>query len=325
MLIVGAMIGWSVKPDSTQNEKAPFNVRNQALGTQSTPKESNNTIKFTVPNRRSMRETTAKTTPTVPGKVDMQQAKKMQSEMTKSMVNRQRSKFEQYVERMTEVLDLKPEQKARMTAALDEQMQKLEKLDLSDPESISSLDDLMKGLDLESMDDQLIPTLSEQQKTALAEIKQKDHQTKVDSAALKSLSRLQGIIEFEEGQRDEVYKILSNEAEEKLAKQVEKPDLTTFFTEGMGIEMDPYDLGLQQAMADAVGDLAQTGGTVDQKQISKAMREIIDQHINEKVEALRPVLNDKQLDLYRTELKTKGAGFYGTALMGMEAADSPDQ
>ena len=34
------------------------------------------------------------------------------------------------------------------------------------------------------------------------------------------------------------------------------------------------------------------------------------------VDLLRPVLNDKQLETYRNELKTKGLGFYGQAFGG---------
>ncbi len=53
--------------------------------------------------------------------------------------------------------------------------------------------------------------------------------------------------------------------------------------------------------------------------MAKNMRELIDKRIEEKINQLRPVLNDKQLARYREELKSKGMGIYGTAIMGMEA------
>ena len=55
--------------------------------------------------------------------------------------------------------------------------------------------------------------------------------------------------------------------------------------------------------------------------MEKRLREAFDKRIEAKVEALKPVLNQKQLDQYRTELKTKGMGIYGPMLMGMEASD----
>jgi hypothetical protein len=197
-------------------------------------------------------------------------------------------------------------------------MTKLADMDFSNPESLEGMTDLVGGLSDKAIHDQLAATLTDEQKTAFNAFKEKEIQTKVDSAALKSLSQLQGVVDFEEGQRDEVYKILSTEAEKRILQEQEKPDPTAMFTEGMGIEMDPYGLGLQQAMTDAITERAKSGEATDTKATTQTMREIIDTRINEKVEQLRPVLNEKQLEQYRSELKTKGLGVFGTALMGME-------
>jgi hypothetical protein len=259
----------------------------------------------------------------MPSEADMEQAKEMQGEMTKVMIGRQRTKFEQHLKRLEETVGLTADQKAKMTAWLDERMKKIEGVDFTKAESMSGLTDLMGGgLSTKTMEDELAKSLTTEQQTAFTAFKEKDLQTKVDSAALKNLSQLQGIIEFEEGQRDEVYKILSAAAEEKLLKAEEKPDPTALFTEGMGIEMDPYDLGLQSAMSEAMEDLMKPGANTDQKKIAQSMREIIDKRINDKVEKLRPVLNEKQLEQYRAELKAKGPGIYGTALMGIREPET---
>ena len=130
---------------------------------------------------------------------------------------------------------------------------------------------------------------------------------------------MQGVIDFEEGQRDEVYKILSDAAAEKLREQSANPDPSSLFTDGMGIEMDPYDLGVQDAMREAFTDV-EDPTKVDQKQMAEKLREVINRRIDEKVERLRPLLNEKQLEQYRAELKNKGSGFLGNALIGMDAA-----
>ena len=72
-------------------------------------------------------------------------------------------------------------------------------------------------------------------------------------------------------------------------------------------------------MTESVGDPSKAEGAHDSKEMMKHLREVIDKRIDEKVERLRPVLNDKQLELYRSELKSKGLGVYGPMMMGQES------
>jgi len=236
-------------------------------------------------------------------------------------VKRQREKLERQIERLAENLNLTAEQKRGLTTWLDDQMKKLEGMDFTDPKSMAGIPELSKALTNNALEDQLASSLTADQKTALADFKDREHHEKVDSMALKHLSKLQGIIDLKEGQREEVYKVLSESAEASVQSENDKPDMTKLFTEGMGIEMDPYDLGLQQAMTESMGDpsmMSQAGG--DQKQMAKNLREIFDKRIDAKVDQLRPVLNDTQLEQYRAELKSKGLGVYGPMLMSMESA-----
>jgi hypothetical protein len=324
MLGLGVAIGWIARP-SSDNEQ-PANTALPAAKAEETVAKvspSDPPPAATPPGKRVLREPAVKKPTNMPSEEDMERAKKMQGEMTKSMVERQRAKFGQHLKRLEESVGLTADQKTKMTTWLDEKMKKFGDVDFTNVESMSGLTDLMGGgLSTKTLEDELAKSLTAEQQTALTAFREKDLQTKVDSAALKNLSQLQGIIEFEEGQRDEVYKILSAAAQEKLLKEEEEPDPTALFTEGMGIEMDPYDLGLQSAMTEAMEDMVKPGADTDQKQIARSMREIIDQRINQKVEKLRPVLNDKQLEQYRAELKAKGAGIYGTALMGMEGKET---
>ena len=115
-----------------------------------------------------------------------------------------------------------------------------------------------------------------------------------------------------------MYKLLSEGAETTLKTEDEKPDVSKMFTEGMGIEMDPYDLGLQHVMTTVMADDKNLTEAAGQKEVAKKIRAAFDERIEAKVELLRPVLNEKQLGQYRTELKTKGLGVYGNMLSGME-------
>lgn len=321
MLGIGIAIGWLAKPapDTTPVAAVSEPSKTNSISKPASPAEP--PAESSTPRKRVSREPSVKKPSAALTGEEMEQAKKMQQGVAKAMIDRQRAKYEQHIQRLADSLGLTADQKSKLGTWLDGQMKKYEGMDFSNPESMSGVGDLAKSLSTQAIEEQLAPLLTEDQKSSLTTFKEKDRQTKVDSMALKNLSHLQGIIEFEDGQRDEIYKVLSAAAEERLLKQQEKPDPTAIFTEGMGIEMDPYDLGLQQAFGEIAGDLAKSGEASDQKQVAKSMREIIDQRIEAKVEQLRPVLNDKQLEQYRTELKTKGAGVFGNAIMGLEDGD----
>ena len=315
---LGMMTGWFVKPTPpllapAVPDGAPVS---QALAsaTLSPPKEP------AIPGKRAQREPAVKKPSNMPSEEQMAQASNIQGEMLKSTVKRHRAKLEQQIVRLDEKLQLTTAQKSGLTAWLDDQMKKMESMDLSDPASFVKLPELAGSITNEALENQLSTTLTADQQAALTDFKENDLHLKVDAMALKGLSKLQGIIEFEDGQRDEVYKILTKNAEATALAQSKKPDMTKMFTDGMGIEIDPYDLGLQQAMNDSMTEMGKEGeASPDQAQIAKKRREVIDKRIEEKITQLRPVLNDKQLALYREELKSKGMGLYGSAIMGMEA------
>ena len=272
--------------------------------------------------KRSEREPAAPKNPHGVTDEQMAQAKKMQGEMVKQLTKRMRSKFEQQIEKLAVNLNLTDGQKQQLTTWLDERMKKLDGMDFEKPESMSEITDIAKTLNNKSLGEVLAPTLSPEQQVAMKDFTDKEHRVKVDNTALKNLSKIQSVIELEEGQRDQVYEILSASADASVRTQDENPDPSSLFMEGMGMDMDPYDLGLQQVMTESVGDpteLSKQGA--DQKDMAKRLREAFDKRIEAKVEALKPVLNQKQLDQYRTELKTKGMGIYGPMLMGMEASD----
>ncbi len=316
MLGLGFAIGWVAKPVPVAKETV---AGADAAQRKNAPSAAAREAEPLVQGKRSEREPTAPKKAAGVTDEQMSQAKKMQGEMVKQMTKRYRTKFEQQIEKLAVSLTLSDEQKNKLTAWLDERMTKLEGMDFEKPESMMEITNIAKTLNNQALQEQLAPTLSEEQKVALKDFTEKEHRTKVDTAALKNLSKLQSVIEFEEGQRDKVYEILAAGADESVRHQDENPDPSQLFMEGMGMDMDPYDLGLQQAMTESVGDPMEfTKKGADQKDMSKRLREAIDKKIDAKVEALKPVLNEKQIEQYRTELKTKGMGIYGPMLMGMD-------
>lgn len=269
-----------------------------------------------LPGKRAIRESAPKKEAHAVFDPDSKEAREMQERMGKMMANRKRTALEQRIAKLAESLNLTEEQKSKLMAWVDERVAKLESSNMMDP--IASAEALKAASDA-GLDEKLAENLTEDQKSAFAGFKEREKQAKIDSMALKSLSQLQGVIDFEEGQRDEVYKILSESAQERLQKAASSPLSEMSMMGDFGVDIDPYGLGIQEAMQEAFNpeDIGK-----NPEGWRNSMQEIIDKCINDKVEKLRPVLNDKQLEQYRAELKNKGAGMFGGALLGDE--DSHD-
>ena len=321
MLGLGLAIGWLAKPAPVPAAEEVVVARAVASTPAVPPSVSAPVVAELPPGKRAQREPAEKKPVLQPTEAQMEQGRKMQAEMAKAMVKRQREKFEKQIGKLTDNLHLTADQSAGLTTWLEGQMKELEKLDFTDGKAMSGMMEPGNLLTTQALEDQLTASLTAEQKAALVDFKDREYRTKVDTAALKSLSKLQGVVEFEEGQRDKVYEILVGVAEQRMLAETEKPDIAGMFTEGMGIEMDPYDLGLQQAMTEAMGDPSKLQGS-DTKQMGKNLRQVIDQRIDARVEQLRPVLDDKQLGQYRSELKAKGMGIYGPVLMGLESGQA---
>ena len=320
MLALGIAIGWVAKPVVTAGKQETAEQTASAKPVAQAVAKDSAAPAAPLETKRAERDMTPKKPADGVTEEQRAQAKKMQAEVSKMMVRNFRTKMEQHIERLAANLNLSPEQKAALTTWMEAKVKDLEGLDFTKPDSGKDVEGLLGSLTTKALEDQLTPNLSEDQKASLTEFKEKERKGKADAAALKNLSMLQGVVEFREGQRDEVYKLLAEDAEARALAEEEKPDVSRLFTEGMGIQMDPYDLGIQQAMMDAGMRNGPKPGTdpADQKAMAKQLRESIDQRIDARVEKLRPALDDQQLDQYRTELKTKGLGIFGSVLSSME-------
>ncbi len=317
LLGIGFAIGWIAKPVPAT---IPVPVAAAAPPAKPVVPDATAAAAAPPPGKHAIRELEDGKKPKGPDKKEIEkQAKEMQANMAKAMVDRTRKKFEMQIDRLVEKLNLGADQKAKMTAWLEDNMKGLEKIDYSDPLSFSAMAK-PGGMPTEkSMMEALSATLTPEQKDGLVAFEENEHQSKVDASALKSLSKLQGVIQFDEGQRDQVYKVLTEISERRINAESQKPDPTAMFTEGMGMDMDPYDLGLTSMMSEMSAEqFKDMDPNADPKDAMKMVKAAMEKRIDERVELLRPVLNAKQLELYRNELKTKGMGMYGGALLGGE-------
>jgi hypothetical protein len=319
---LGMVTGWFIKPVPTSlaSSAAARGSASKALTSAAlTSAALTSPSEPAIPGKRAQREPVVQKLANMPTEEQIE----TQGEALKAMVKRHRAKLAQQIVRLDEKLQLTTEQKSGLTTWLDDQMKKMESMDLSGRSSFGKLHELASSVTIEALENQLATTLTSDQQAALADFKDNDLHLKADAMALKSLSKLQGIIEFEDGQRDEVYKILTKNAEATTLAESKNADMAKVYTEDMGIDMDPYDLGLQQAITDFMTDMGkEQTTTLDKSQIAQKIRDLVDKRIEEKVNQLQPVLNDKQLARYREELKSKGKPNLGPVFMGTDDAQS---
>ena len=96
---------------------------------------------------------------------------------------------------------------------------------------------------------------------------------------------------------------------------------------GLDLDIDAEDLGITGAVIggtegeDASGEQAR-----NPQKMMERMRENQQKKVDEKVEALRPVLDDNQLEQYRKSLEIKQGGILGSFLggFGKEAEEEVD-
>lgn len=297
---LGIAIGWLAKPSSSS--PAPPVAATQRVSNAVTPARPTSLDESPILTKRMQREPTEKGNTGEQFKMSQDLAPEMVAMMSKKEIRDKNAKIEQRIAQLSEKLHLTPAQKSRLTAWLGGQIKKMEAMDTSNLASFESLSATARSLTNEALQNELTSDLTSEQQAALTDLNEKDFTRKVDTMALKTLSKIQEDIDFEDGQRDEVYKILTQNAENKERDRLNNTDnLNT--SEESELVSDPYDLQLQDMAAGSVKKLSDFGDAGGFKlEIDDALIAKIDKRVNEKVDQLRPILNEKQLAIYRNKL-----------------------
>ena len=195
MLVVGAAIGWFLRSgaadDRIGNDKGRPNPSVVPRAARSGDEHSENAP---VTGKRAIREVPPEKPVDAiaqmlqPGSEAM---KDMQSQAIKMMAAQRRAKLQQRIDKLAAALGLTDAQKVGLQSWLDERIAKMESMSIEDMGKLGDDGDLMKSLTNQALEEQLAATLTEEQKTALAVFKTRDTQSRIDSAALKSLSQMQ--------------------------------------------------------------------------------------------------------------------------------------
>ena len=237
--------------------------------------------------------------------------KEMMNNLSKMMKDKQRAKFDARIAVLVDKLNLTPAQEAELRAQMEKQLESVG--DIFNPGvrgGASSPMDIASLLTGDGMDDTLADILTPEQEEEYDALKKRERDNKVEASALKNLAKL-SFLDMSQEQKDAAYDILYSQAETSADKKSPASAMMSVVTSGMGIELDVDDLGLS-GIADA-----QIGGeprSTDPGDIMARMKENQARKLDEKVEALRPVLDEKQLEQYRQHLESKSSGLFGGVL-----------
>lgn len=239
--------------------------------------------------------------------------KKAKEQMAKRMTDIQRKKFEARFTKMVAELNLSPEQQAKIRAQMEARFTRLGELFTSDEESNQAeqwkeAGELMKTDGLEEATTAL---LSDEQKQQLDAFKTRERQGRIESRALKDLGNVTNVLELSQEQRDQVYQVLTQEAAAREDKQ-KTAGMMTAFSEGMGFQFDD-ELGVQDLLQEQMEshmDKDKPQGPEAMADMQKTFRETIRKRTEQKVNALRPYLNETQIQQYRDHLDTKATGLF---------------
>ena len=242
-----------------------------------------------------------------------------QDRFRKIMAERQKNKEEATIQKLVDRLGLTDAQADKLRAYFAKNREELEALMADGDGDWRKMRRLTKSLGDDALDSALADILTDEQKTAHEEMKQRDLANKVEARAYRDLATIQGILDLNPEQKDQVYAILHKDAAQKTESNREANSIVATITEGIGLDINPDDLGIGFSGAiQSFVNRAENGEQPSENrgEILQSIRDNQQQEIDNKVELLAPVLDEGQEDAYRTHLETRGGGLFGGLLQG---------
>lgn len=313
-ITLGAAIGWfarsaeSPAESTTQSQADEAKVRPRAEAS-ARPTPRNRT---TAP---SSRRTPAQ--PREMTEVQRSQVGVLNSDLSNMLKNRQQQKFDARIAKLVTELSLSPAQEAELRKILAAQIDRIDRLESGDldPGTLAGLSGVFSG---NTVDEAISGLLTVEQKEAHEALQKREYSNKVEARALKELAKLSAL-DLSPEQKDQVYDLLYKEAETSIDARANGPGGAVItLTDGMGL--DPDDLGIPEGLITGAAE----GGTMNPQEMMAKMKQSREEDINRKVEALRPILNDQQLEQYRNDLQRKSGGILGGLMGGFENGQKGD-
>jgi hypothetical protein len=315
-IAIGASVAWLAKPDPTTDAaKAEVEEKKTAPKGRITSSDSK---QRETSERKIVKPQETPSITVIPSESEgSEQAREMGSRMEQMFRKRQQAKLDARISKLVSQLNLTSEQEAALRKAASERMGSFGEMMSGnfDPSKIGEM------LNSDVIDDALADILTPEQQEELEAVEKREIANKVEAQALRALAKLSNL-DLSQAQKDAAYDILYKDAESSVGNESPATGIVSMITEGFGIELDSDALGVATAIIPSADVIAGGGVEQDPQAMMNKAQETMNQRIDDKVEAMRPVLNDNQLDQYRKDLELKSGGIFGGLLNGFGAGET---
>lgn len=223
-----------------------------------------------------------------------------QSQQEKMMLKQLTNQFDIHIATLTEELGLDENQEDALRSYFQNLVEKSGSNPMANREATAALAAALRG---EGLIEHMSSHLNAQQLEKIEEIQQRKKSNQIESEALKNLSKLQQSLNLTEDQKDQIYDLLLEDAEQHIDSESDAELLTNTMMSGMGIELDLESMGFSELF-----NMSNTPNPTitDQASIIKRMAEARQNSIDRKVERLSSILSENQQEKYRQSLEAKG-------------------
>lgn len=320
-LVIGVAVGWFAKPAPVSQATVVTNTTAPSKAAARPP----STTRTHAPDSKSERGANSSSTIVINGEeLDEDQLdernKQMEERIGKMMLDRQRKQFDRKLADLVKKLGLDATQETKLRAFFDAQLAQMEGFMSSDGddefEGIKEFTALVRN---DGLGDQLATLLTDDQLEAYDQMKSAERARKVESMALKDLSKLNSVLELTPDQKEDVYDLLYGAAETKIDTNKDANTMMSVMVGGLGMEMGFDDIGMESALQAQI-ESGDGGGQADPDPNAwkKALKENNRKRIDQQVELLSPALSEEQSSRYREHLESQSLGLLGGMLFSEE-------
>lgn len=304
-LAIGASVSWIIKPGPESPSAANDSSERNSTSPTDKPRSSA-TSRREVSDRRGPESDRPE--PAIVTRIngETQDSDKVQQQMEAMFKERQMTKWNARILKLVTQLQLSKDQEDTLREVLKKELEVFDGIfsGESDPSRVSAL------LGVDGLDNALTEILTDSQKDEFEKLKEKELANKVEARALKELANLTDL-DLTPDQKDAVYDILYQQAETSIENEAPTHGMISMVTNGFGIEIDSDSVGMATTIIPSgEGSFEGEIGPDSSSWVASA-KEQINKQIDQKVDALRPVLNESQISQYRQQLELKQGGIFG--------------
>jgi hypothetical protein len=248
---------------------------------------------------------------TDPDKVDPTEIDKRSEEIRATMRARQMDRFTNQAAKWSAVLGLEKSQQEQLMDIAAAQLDELDKLAVEgiengDPTAISeSARRAMELVSGQALNTSLAGMLTPEQRKVYEEFSVRQNISRAESGALRQLAGLNEDLMLSPEQRNQVYGIFYEQALANAANDNGLGGAIDNLTSSAGLSVDPAMKNILSSVATrGLAELA-SGRPLDPQALEAMARETMKQSVDKQVEGLRGVLDEAQLEFYRTQLNER--------------------